>query len=134
MHAQFELDIGKGDISDEGQPRLCEYTCAQRPFYCTALCSSPEAATCRGQGSWLPLLSAIKSCMSSWQTKVNAVGRFNLETGDTTVRQVADTICDFPRVPLNLVGTRLSPLISLVQGHALGADEFADCRECTAAT
>ena len=29
---------------------------------------------------------------------------FNLTTGEASSRQVADTICDFPRVPLDLVG------------------------------
>lgn len=31
---------------------------------------------------------------------------FNMSTGEATSRQVADTVCDFPRVPLNLVGER----------------------------
>lgn len=29
---------------------------------------------------------------------------FNLVTGEASSRQVADTVCDFPRVPLDLVG------------------------------
>ena len=29
---------------------------------------------------------------------------FNLATGEASSRQVADTVCDFPRVPLDLVG------------------------------
>ncbi len=29
---------------------------------------------------------------------------FNMITGEATSRQVADTVCDFPRVPLDLVG------------------------------
>ena len=59
------------------------------------------------------------------------VGRFNLETGETSTRQVADTICDFPRVPLNLVGARPSPAVSLAKGLAL-ADLSAGSRGYTA--
>ena len=29
---------------------------------------------------------------------------FNMTTGEASSRRVADTICDFPRVPLDLVG------------------------------
>ena len=29
---------------------------------------------------------------------------FNMATGEASSRQVADTVCDFPRVPLDLVG------------------------------
>jgi carotenoid cleavage dioxygenase-like enzyme len=34
---------------------------------------------------------------------------FNMATGEATSRQVADTVCDFPRVPLNLVGEQTDP-------------------------
>ena len=34
---------------------------------------------------------------------------FNMTTGEASSRQVADTICDFPRVPLDLVGEQEHP-------------------------
>ena len=47
---------------------------------------------------------------------------FNLTTGEASSRQVADTICDFPRVPLDLVGesgaSSWFPLITMPQTFA----------------
>ena len=39
---------------------------------------------------------------------------FNLATGEASSRQVADTVCDFPRVPLSLVGDLFWPLLLLL--------------------
>lgn len=59
---------------------------------------------------------------------------FNITTGEASSRQVADTICDFPRVPLDLVGESLLPFTpscpgTLPSGHPFG-DQQAFGRHC----
>ena len=46
---------------------------------------------------------------------------FNLATGEASSRQVADTVCDFPRVPLSLVGNLFWPLLLLPAALTLHA-------------
>ncbi len=105
MTVQSDLDIGDQDTSGKMLPYLPEMLYMRNALHAEDALSMQFDLDIGDQdtsGKTLPHLREMT---------------FNMTTGEASSRRVADTICDFPRVPLDLVGESQSVPLYYFHAH-----------------